>query len=210
MFYDALKNNHGLPHDPVNALVAPRPIGWISTMSKAGIRNLATYSFFNLMAGQPPVVVFGSATVKDTQRNAEETGEFVCNVADWDLREEVNATSTLAPAEVDEFEYVGLEAESSTLVRPPRVKRAKAALECKYVQTVALPTGSEKPHFCAMVVGLVVGIYIDDSVIREGMVDVRKIRPIARLGYFDFSVVDDVFEMLRPAYTPTDSVCRRA
>ena len=198
MFYDALKGDHGLPHDPVNALVAPRPIGWISTLSADGVPNLAPYSYFNLMASRPPVVVFGSGLVKDSQLNAEVTGEFVCNIAGWDLREEMNRSSAQVGADVDEFALAGLETAPSTLVRPPRVARALAALECRYVQTVPLPTGTERPHFFSMVIGLVVGVHIDESVIVDGHVDVTRIRPLSRLGYMDYAVVNEVFAMQRP------------
>jgi flavin reductase (DIM6/NTAB) family NADH-FMN oxidoreductase RutF len=198
LFYDALKGDHGLAHDPVNALVAPRPIGWISSLDPNGVRNLAPYSYFNLVASDPAVVMFASGTVKDTQRNIEATGEFVCNIADWTLREEMNRSSAPLPPDVDEFDFAGLEAEPSTLVKPPRVKRALAALECRYFKTIALPSATEKPHVFSLVLGLVVGIHIDDRVIRDGIVDVTKIRPLARLGYMDFAVVNDVFEMIRP------------
>jgi flavin reductase (DIM6/NTAB) family NADH-FMN oxidoreductase RutF len=198
LFYDALKGDHGLPHDPVNALVAPRPIGWISSLSAEGVANLAPYSYFNLMASRPPVVVFGSGLVKDSQRNIEATGEFVCNIAGWDLREEMNQSSAQVGADVDEFALAGLETAPSTLVRPPRVRRALAALECRYVQTVPLPTGTERPHFFQMVIGLVVGVHIDDSVITNGLVDVTRIRPLSRLGYMDYAVVNEVFAMQRP------------
>lgn len=198
MFYDALKGNHGLPHDPINALVAPRPIGWISSLSTEGVRNLAPYSYFNLIASHPPVVMFGSGLVKDTQRNVEATGEFVCNIVGFDLHEEMNQTSAHLPPEIDEFDFAGLEAAASTLVRPPRVKRALAALECKYVKTVPLPSATDKPHFFSLIIGLVVGVHIDESVVRDGIVDVTKIRPVARLGYMDYSVVNEVFAMGRP------------
>jgi len=209
MFYDALKADHGLPHDPTNALVSPRPIGWISSLSKNGVRNLAPYSYFNLVASRPPIVMFGSGYVKDSQRNIEETGEFVCNIADWELREEVNASSAQVPPDVDEFDLVGLEAAESTLVRPPRVKRALVALECKYVRTVELPSATNDPHFFSMIIGRVVGVYIDESVIRDGIVDVTRIKPIARLGYQDFSVVNQVFAMARPATPPVVNVAEQ-
>jgi flavin reductase (DIM6/NTAB) family NADH-FMN oxidoreductase RutF len=200
MFYDALKGDHGLAHDPINAIVAPRPIGWISTLSKEGVLNLAPYSWFNLVAAQPPLVMFSSAFRKDSQRNIEETCEFVCNLASWDLREEVNASSAAAPPEVDEFALVGLEATPSRLVRPPRVKRARAALECKYWRTIELPTATEDPHFCSLILGRVVGVYIDDSILTNGMVDVTKIKPLSRLGYMDYAAIEEVFEMERPVY----------
>jgi flavin reductase (DIM6/NTAB) family NADH-FMN oxidoreductase RutF len=199
MHYDALKGDHGLPHDPVTALVSPRPIGWISSVSRSGQRNLAPYSFFNLVAGRPPVVIFSSGSVKDSQRNIEETGEFVCNVASWDLRHEVNLSSARWPAHIDEFDVTGLEAAESRWVVPPRVKRAPAALECRYVKTVSVPRDLEgNLHSFSLIVGLVVGIYIDDEVIRAGRIDVTLIRPLARLGYSDFSVTEEVFGMERP------------
>jgi flavin reductase (DIM6/NTAB) family NADH-FMN oxidoreductase RutF len=199
MHYDALKGDHGLPHDPINALVAPRPIGWISTISKEGVRNLAPYSYFNLVASHPPLVMFGSGLVKDTQHNVEETGEFVCNIASWDLRQAVNQTSARLPPDVDEFDFAGLETEPSNFVKPPRVKRAPAALECRYVQTIQLPSAQEgRRHFFSMVIGQVVGVYIDEAVIRDGLVDVTLIRPLARLGYMDYSVTLAVFPMKRP------------
>jgi flavin reductase (DIM6/NTAB) family NADH-FMN oxidoreductase RutF len=199
MHYDALRGDHGLPHDPIPALVTPRPIGWISTLSASGVRNLAPYSFFNLIAAQPPLVMFGSGFRKDSQRNIEETGEFVCNIATWDLREQVNQSSATVDADVDEFELTGLETAPSRWVNPPRVKRAPAALECRHVQTVQLPTADPgKPHFFSLVIGQVIGAYIDDAVIRDGIVDVTLIRPLARLGYLDYSVTDAVFAMERP------------
>jgi flavin reductase (DIM6/NTAB) family NADH-FMN oxidoreductase RutF len=200
MFYDALLGDHGLPHDPMNALVAPRPIGWISTVGADGVRNLAPYSYFNMVAGRPPVVVFSSGYAKDSQRNAEATGEFVCNIATWSLREEVNRSSTALPPHVDEFDFAGIEAAPSRLVKPPRVKRAPAALECRYIQTVPLPAGTEgQLHRFSLVIGLVVGVYIDDAVLRDGLVDVTLIEPLARLGYTDYSATRDIFSMARPA-----------
>jgi flavin reductase (DIM6/NTAB) family NADH-FMN oxidoreductase RutF len=199
MYYDALKNDHGLPHDPVNAIVAPRPIGWISSLSNSGTRNLAPYSYFNLIASRPALVVYGSSGMKDSRRNIEATGEFVCNIVNWDLREAMNRSSAAVPHEVDEFDLAGLEAAPSRWVKPPRVKRAPAALECRHVQTVALPSADPGvPHFFSLIIGQVVGVYIDDDFIQGGLVDVTKIRPVARLGYFDYSVIDSVFAMPRP------------
>jgi flavin reductase (DIM6/NTAB) family NADH-FMN oxidoreductase RutF len=198
VFYDALKGDHGLPHDPINALVAPRPIGWISSIGADGVLNLAPYSYFNLMASHPPVVAFSSGFVKDTQRNVEAGGEFVCNIAGADLKDALNQSSARLAPDVDEFAVTGLETAPSVLVKPPRVKRAKAALECRYVQTVPLPTGSDRPHVFSIVIGLVVGVYIDEEVVRAGLVDVTLIRPLARLGYMDYSVTEEVFAMARP------------
>ncbi|MCC8967096.1 flavin reductase family protein [Bradyrhizobium sp. Pear76] len=198
MHYDALAGDHGLPFDPINALVSPRPIGWISTLSADGVPNLAPYSYFNLVAAKPGVVMFGSSSLKDSQRNVEQTGEFVCNLATWDLREAVNRSSVPAGPEVDEFALTGLKTAPSRWVRPPRVAMAPAALECRYIETVALPTGAPgQLHKASLILGLVVGVYINDANLVEGRVDVTRMRPLARLGYMDYSVTDDVFIMER-------------
>ncbi len=198
MFYDARTNQHGLKHDPFKALVVPRPIGWISTLGRDGVPNLAPYSFFNAVASDPAIVMFGSATAKDSQRNAEETGEFVCNLATWDLRDAMNASSATLDPGVDEFVHAGLETAPSVLVRPPRVARSPVHLECVYLETIKLKPRSGQPHFYEMVLGEVVGIHIDDAFIAGGRVDVAAMKPIARLGYNECAVVDEVFSLERP------------
>jgi len=197
LFYDALANNHGLKHDPFKALVAPRPIGWISTLSRSGSVNLAPYSFFNAVGTNPHYVMFASGGRKDSQRNAEETGEFVCSLATFDLRREVHQTGASVPPDVDEMALAGVTPAPSRMVRPPRVSESPVALECKYHQTVILPGLNGEQGDYAMIIGLVVGIYIADGVISNGLVDVVKLRPIARLGYADYSVVDEVFALQR-------------
>jgi flavin reductase (DIM6/NTAB) family NADH-FMN oxidoreductase RutF len=192
------KNNHGLPHNPFIALVAPRPIGWISTLNEHGSVNLAPYSFFNAVSSRPPMVMFSSSTPKDSRRNAEATGEFVVNLATYDLREEMGATSDPHGPAVSEPEVVGLEMSPSLCVRTPRVARARAALECRYDKTVELTDREGKPISSAIVIGEVIGIYIDDALIVDGKVDITRARPIARLGYKDYSVVDAVFPMIFP------------
>ncbi|MBI1262851.1 MAG: flavin reductase family protein [Rhizobiales bacterium] len=199
MFYDATENAHGLPHDPFKALIAPRPIGWISTLAADGVANLAPYSFFNGIASDPPLVMFSSAMRKDSQRNAEETGEFVCNLATWDLREAINMSSAMVGPEVDEFALSGLEMTPSRLVKPPRVKASPVHLECVYVETVKLKNRKGEKHpFYEMIIGEVVGIHIDDRFIKEGIVDIAAMKPISRLGYHDYAVTDDLFSMRRP------------
>ena len=198
MFYDARTNLHGLKHDPFKALVVPRPIGWISTLGRDGVPNLAPYSFFNAVASDPAIMMFGSATPTDSQRNAEETGEFVCNLATWDLRDAMNASSATLDPGVDEFVHAGLETAPSVLVRPPRVARSPVHLECVYLETIKLKTRSGKPHFYEMVLGEVVGIHIDDAFIAGGRVDVAAMKPLARLGYNEYAVVDEVFSLERP------------
>ncbi|MCC7272883.1 MAG: flavin reductase family protein [Alphaproteobacteria bacterium] len=205
MFYRA-DRPHGLRHNPFNAIVVPRPIGWISTVDAEGRANLAPYSFFNGVAYTPPQVMFSSTSahvhgggLKDTVANARETGEFVVNICTWTLREAMNATSAPAPHDVDEFALAGLTAEPSELVRAPRVKESPIHLECRLVTVVDLPTSNpEQPN--TAVFGEVVGIHIDDAVIVDGLVDYHKVQPIGRLGYMDYVLVDNVFAMQRPGW----------
>jgi flavin reductase (DIM6/NTAB) family NADH-FMN oxidoreductase RutF len=200
MFYDAIENRHGLPHDPFKALAVPRPIGWISTVSAAGIANLAPYSFFNAVAEKPHYVVIGSAGVKDTLANIEETKEFVCNLATYDLREHMNMSSAAVPRGVDEFPLAGLTAVKSELVKPPRVKEAAASFECRLHQLIALPGAGRYHHAYTLIIGMVVGIHIDDKYIVDGRIDTAAMRPIARLGYMDYAVVgaENMFSINRP------------
>jgi len=199
MFYDPRTEPHGLAHTPINALVCPRPIGWITTVSRQGHVNLAPYSFFNLMSSQPPIVVFSSHPRKDSQRNAEETGEFVYNLATFDLRDMMSASSADFDAAESEPEKLGLEMVPSTKVKPPRVKSSPVHFECKYLRTVDLFGSDGKQNRSSIIIGEVVGIHIDERLITDGKVDIRRARPIARLGYWDYCVVDEVFEMRRPA-----------
>ena len=199
MFYDPRTEPHGLAHAPINALVCPRPIGWITTMAQDGTVNLAPYSFFNLVSGYPPMVMFPAQAQKHSQANAEATGEFVYNLATFELREAMNASSAEFGAAESEPKKLGLEMAPSHKVKPPRVKRSPVHFECKYMKTVDLIGSDGKKNRSSIVIGEVVGIHIDDSLITDGMVDITRARPIARLGYMDYCVVDEVFEMLRPA-----------
>jgi flavin reductase (DIM6/NTAB) family NADH-FMN oxidoreductase RutF len=198
MFYDAVANTHGLQWDPFKALVTPRPIGWISTLGKNGVVNLAPYSFFNAVSTDPHFVMFSSGGRKDSQRNAEETGEFVCSLATYDLREAMNRTSEHVAPDVDEMVLAGLTPAPSKLVAPPRVAESPVAFECKYWRTIELPGPDGGPGTHAIVLGQVVGIHIDDAAIVGDKVDVTKLKPIARLGYGDYAVIDEVFELSRP------------
>jgi flavin reductase (DIM6/NTAB) family NADH-FMN oxidoreductase RutF len=200
MFYDAIENRHGLKYDPLKALLVPRPIGWISTISNDGVVNLAPYSFFNGVGEKPGYVVFGSAGIKDSLANIEANGEFVCSMATYDLREQMNTTSAPLPHGVDEFPIAGLTATKSHLVKPPRVKESPVALECRHFQTIALPGAGRYHHSYNLVIGLIVGIHIDDRYIKDGIVDTAAMRPIARLGYMDYAVVtpETVFTIERP------------
>ena len=202
MFYET-KNHHGLAHNPFKSLVVPRPIGWVSSQDSAGTVNLAPYSFFNAVASEPPTVMFASngahseGSLKDSVKNVQETGEFVCNLATWENREAMNATSAMVARSVDEFALSGLTPVPSNLVKPPRVKESPVHLECTYLQTVELPS-DDPAHPTLVVFGHVVGIHIDDAIISDGLIDMNVFKPIARLGYFDYSVVDNVFTMKRP------------
>ena len=198
MFYDAIREDHGLPHSPFKALVAPRPIGWISTRSPEGLDNLAPYSFFNAVASRPDMVMFSSAGRKDSLANIEATGEFVCNYVSASFRDAMNASSAGVPAEVSEFGLSGLEPEESTLVSAPRIKGVVAALECRSTEILELKDleGRSSDHF--MVIGQVIGIYIDDAYITDGRFDIEKASPLTRLGYMDYANFGTVFEMFRP------------
>jgi flavin reductase (DIM6/NTAB) family NADH-FMN oxidoreductase RutF len=198
MFYDAVANTHGLALDPFKALVAPRPIGWISTLSRNGVVNLAPYSFFNAVSEDPHFVMFASGGRKDSQRNAEETGEFVCSLATYELSEAMNRTSAAVGPEVDEMRLAGLTPAPSRLVAPPRVKESPVAFECRYWRTIELPGPNSGTSGNAIVLGQVVGVHIADEVIVNGKVDVTRLKPIARLGYGDYAVIDQVFTLPRP------------
>lgn len=209
MHYDAVENQHGLKHDPFKALVSPRPIGWIGTRSADGVCNLAPYSFFNAVSDRPHYVMFSSQDFKDSVRNIHETGEFTCSLSTWDTRFQMNVTSAPVPAGVDEFPVSGLTATASTFVKPPRVKEAPAALECKHWKTIELPDvvpGTDRGHY--MVIGHVVGIYIDDAYIKDGLVDTGAMRPMARLGYMNYAVVtpETMLEINRPEMTEDGSI----
>ena len=167
MYYDTKNNQHGMKHDPFKAVVVPRPIGWISSLSSDGVLNLAPYSFFNAVCDRPPIVMFSSLGRKDSLINIEETGEFVCNLATWDLREAMNLTSTPLPRGVNEMIEAGLDPAGSRLVQPPRVKASPCALECKWLQTVRLNDVEGKPTHRYIVFGQVIGVYIDEAFIKS-------------------------------------------
>jgi flavin reductase (DIM6/NTAB) family NADH-FMN oxidoreductase RutF len=205
MFYKTT-DPHGLKHNPFNAIVVPRPIGWISTVDEEGTANLAPYSFFNAVAYTPPQVIF-SAThghvqggQKDSVKNAERTGEFVVNLATWELREQMNASAVPAPSNIDEFEYAGLKKAPSVLVKPPRVADSPVHLECRHTQTVQLAS-DDPDNPTSVVFGEVVAIHIADWAIVDGVVDTMKLQPIARLGYLEYGRMTEKFEMERPTWS---------
>lgn len=198
MFYEPRKRNHGLPYDPFKALVVPRPIGWVSTVSAGGAVNLAPYSFFNAVASDPPMVMFASEGEKDSIRNVKATREFCCNIVTFDLMMQMNKTSAPLPHETSEFGHASLTPLPSALIRPPRVKEAKAALECRATEVIRLRSADGADTHNYMAIGEVVGVHIADDVIVDGMVDPQLMRIVARLGYKHYSVTDHVFEMTRP------------
>ncbi len=203
MYYEPGRIPHGLPHDPFKSCVVPRPIGWISTVDRDGNHNLAPYSQFQNVTFNPPIVMFAAnqdstGVRKDSVRNAEQTGEFVWNMATWELRHAVNASAQELPHDVDEFEIAGLEKVASNLVKPMRVKGSPIQFECKYLNTLRFP-GDGAMGSADVVFGKVVGIHIADNVISpEGLVDILKVRPIARMGYFNYTTVDSIFSMVIP------------
>ncbi|QKX64609.1 uncharacterized protein TRUGW13939_11784 [Talaromyces rugulosus] len=210
MFYQPGVTNHGLPHDPFKACVVPRPIGWISTQSTKGQANLAPYSQFNNLTFDPPYVMFSSNQTasgqrKDTVINAEETGHFVWNLAIWDLRQAVNITAEQFPYGVDEFERAKLTKEKATLMDVPMVKESPVKFECEYHSTLRLP-GNPPMGSVDIVIGKVVAVHIDDNVLTDGILDVKKTKPIARCGYYQYAVIEDTFDMIIPSTSTSTDV----
>ncbi|MEF2073623.1 flavin reductase family protein [Consotaella aegiceratis] len=198
MFYETADNRHGLPHDPFKALVAPRPIGWISTRSTAGAVNLAPYSYFNAVSDRPKLVMVSSAGMKDTVSFAIESGEFVANLATSDLAEAMNRSSAPAARGESEFIVAGLTEAPCKLVAAPRVAESPAALECKVTEWFR-PKGLDgAPSDNVMLLGQVVGIHIDERILKDGRIDLSLARPLSRLGYLDYAAVAEVFAMPRP------------
>ena len=206
MFYEPVKQDHGLPKNPFNSLVIPRPIGWITTVDPEGVVNLAPYSFFNAVGYRPPTVMFASGAgsgedgQKDSLRNVEAPGEFVCNLSTWEPREAMTRSSASVGPEVDELEMSGFTPVPSKLVKPPRVKEAPVHLECKHLRSVDFPNWSNKDRY-VVVFGEVIGVHIEDQYITpEGLIDVDGMKPIGRLGYDDYTIVggDSIFTMTRP------------
>jgi len=197
-FYEVAKG-HGLPHDPFKAIIAPRPVGWISTVDAHGLMNLAPYSFFNAVCDSPPILMFSSAGWKDTVANVDATGEFVWNLATRPLAQQMNATSAGVSHETNEFDLAELTAAPSRLVRAPRVAETPAALECRLLQISELKDleGAATGHF--MVLGQVVAAHIDPAYLKDGLFDTAAAQPIGRCGYRgDYAEVDHLFQMVRP------------
>lgn len=200
MFYTTDTKQHGLPHDPFKAIIAPRPIGWISTVSKDGVVNLAPYSFFNAISSNPDLLLFSSVGWKDSATNAKETGEFVCNYVGYDLARVMNQTCVDAPTAISEFDHAKIERAPSELVNPPRVAAAYAGLECRVSDILEPKDLHGNPSGAVVVIGQVVGVHIDEAVIKDGRFDVKLAKPVTRLGYMDYDGPDGYFEMFRPQW----------
>ena len=199
-FYEP-RNGHGLRHDPFNAIIAPRPIGWISTCSEDGKPNLAPYSFFNAFNYTPPLIGFSSLGDKDSVRNARATGEFVWNLVSRPLAEAMNQSCAPVPYGVNEFELAGLETAPSRLVKVPRVAASLVAMECKVTQIIQLQTQTGVALNTWLTMGEVVAVHIDDSLIQDGIYQTAKGQPVMRAGgpgdYFTLDP-DRLFRMTRP------------
>ena len=197
-FYEPSKG-HKLPHDPFKAIVAPRPIGWISTRDSEGRINLAPYSFFNAVCDCPPMVMFSPAGWKDTVANIKATGEFVCNLVTRPLAEGMNQTSAALPRGVNEFEFAKLAAAPSRIVAPPRVAEAPAALECNLVQIVQLHSADGSTLDQYLTIGEVVGVHLDRAFLQDGLFDLLATHPVQRAGYVaDYTEATTGFKIERP------------
>jgi flavin reductase (DIM6/NTAB) family NADH-FMN oxidoreductase RutF len=197
MFYDANKLDHGLPLDPFYAIIAPRPIAWISTRSQSGINNLAPYSFFNAFADNPAYVAFGSGGPKDTLTNIRETGVFAVNLVSQDLKDAMNASSAVVDRGVDEFGLAGLTPASCNMISAPRVAGSPATLECRHFKTIDLPNDEGEAHDF-LVIGRVLGIHIDDRFVENGRVNTAAMKLVARLGYSEYATIEQSWRMRRP------------
>ena len=205
MFYTTEKRDHGLPHDPFKALVVPRPIGWVSTISDTGVPNIAPFSFFNALSDYPPMLIMSVANGKDSVNNILATGECTCSLATKALVEEMNMSSAAVDTSVSEFDIANIETTESQMVSTPRVAASPAAFECKLWKSIELPLApgprpdSPDTGYTSLIVS-VVGVYIDDQYVVDGMGDTAAMQPIARRGYMDYSVVsaDNMFSLNRP------------
>lgn len=199
-FYEP-ESGTGLPHSPFNAIIAPRPIGWISSRSADGVLNLAPYSFFNAFSYVPPIIGFASNGPKDTLANAEAAGEFCWNLVTNDLASAMNITSAVVPPDVDEFALAGLTPAPSRIVDVPHVAESRVVFECRTTQVVHLHTIAGKPTATRVVFGEVVGVHIDSALLADGIYQTALADPVLRAGgpvnYFTLDE-ENRFEMRRP------------
>jgi flavin reductase (DIM6/NTAB) family NADH-FMN oxidoreductase RutF len=190
---------HGLPHDPIKAIIAPRPIGWISSVGAQGAANLAPYSYFNMFCHRPPILIFGSEGRKDTLANVGQSGGFVFNLATRDLAEQMNATSGAYPPDTDEFEVAGVGKLASETIAAPRVAGAAAAMECRLLDIRQLYDLDRKPVISQLIIGQVTRVHIRADLLVDGLFDLVRAGTIARCGYRgDYVQATQMFEMLRP------------
>ena len=207
MYYETDKNNHGLKYNPFKSCIVPRPIAWITTISEKNIHNCAPYSFFNGVAADPPMVMYATngkqpmGGHKDTITNIRKNKEFVINIVTFDAKDKMNETTAPFNPDESEIDIAKLETLKSNLIAPRRLAISPIHMECKLYKIIDLPS-LESNKYNGMVIGRVVGIHIDDKVITAGKVDLNKVKPLSRLGYMDYSFVDNIFEMNRPAGSP--------
>jgi len=199
---------HKLAFDPFKAIITPRPIGWISTVDSNGVPNLAPYSFFNALTSNPPMLMFSSETLKDSARNARDSGEFAFSLATVPLQSEMNASSDTLPAIENEYDVAGLTMGDCQIISAPRVAASPASMECITLSCTELRDVDGKPVDTFMVIGQVVAVHLDDDYIRSGRFDTAAAQPLARCGYRDYTSVAEVFELMRPTdggiYTGVD------
>lgn len=198
MFYEPRKRDHGLPRDPFKSLVAPRPIGWIGSFAADGTPNLAPYSFFNMVSSHPPIIYFSSEGRKDSVNNVDETGVFTCNLVGEALTHHMNASSAGVSSNINEFDLAGLTQKTGALVNAPYVEEAYAVLECVHLETKAVIDRHGEPTGAHMVFGETIGVHIKDEALTEGFFDSTIVKPLARMGYMEYSVADKPFKLDRP------------
>ncbi len=205
MFYQTKKNDHGLKYNPFKSCIVPRPIAWITTISNDGYDNCAPYSFFNGVASDPPMIMFANNGPspqnngpKDTFSNIKANNQFVVNISTYASKDEMNKTCAPLARGKSEIDMASLEVIESILVKPKSLKISPINMECELYKIIDLPVDKEN-EYNGIIVGRVLGININDNFIKDGKIDIQKIKPLARLGYMDYSVVDNFFEMNRPS-----------
>ncbi len=206
MFYETKKNNHGLKYNPFKSCIVPRPIAWITSVDSKKVINCAPYSFFNGVASDPPMIMFANngkkiannvSSPKDTFSNITKNKDFVVNMVTYESKKLMNETSIDIDSGLSEIDYTGLEVVDSILINCPRIKISPIQMECRLLKTIELPCNN-KDEYNGIIIGNVLGIHIDDNFIKEDKIDLKSIKLLSRLGYYDYSIVDKIFEMKRP------------